>query len=107
MKRPVDAGVGAGLGGASFQDETFVSEFPELYHHLTDTTWDDGSPRETMTLLLVVDAGCLKAWLNDRALRRSAWVTAATFQGLFRLIEASLREDTLGWRVEKVQQRKR
>lgn len=107
MKRPESMG---GIGHEhcmTFADEAFIAEYPVLYSYLTDTKWEDGNPRETTTVLLCVDAGVLKAWVNDRALARSAWVSADSLQGLFRTLEAKLATNQLEWRLVRKEGKKR
>ena len=61
-------------------DDGFLAKertrWPSLVEYLSQTKWDDGSPRETSTLMLLVEDGMLKACINDRALGRSLWVAA-------------------------------
>lgn len=87
--------------GPLFVDTEFEARYPALVEYLRETQQEDGGPRTTATLLLMVDAGRLKAWLNDRDNRRAAWVTGMTFVGLLETLENGLQEDSLEWRETK------
>lgn len=71
---------------------------PHLHTFLVDTTWDDGEPRETGTVLIFCDGGRVKACLNDRALDRSVFVTGTTLWGLLDALEEGLEHNALEWR---------
>ena len=83
---------------APFEDEDLKKRCPALVDYLTETRWGDGRPRQTATLHLFVDQGQLKCFLNDRAVGRSACVSASTLVGLLGVLEAGLRGDCLDWR---------
>lgn len=90
-----------GVSPHAFSDDEFVRRWTTLFHYLADVKWDDGAIRETATLLLVFDAGRLKACINDRALSRSAWVSGESLEGLLDRLEAGLVGDVLEWRAAK------
>lgn len=78
-----------------------MSKYAALTEFLVLSEWEDGSGRETGTLLLCVDAGCVKAWLNDRDGGRSAWLSSGSLTGLLDALESGLRDGDLEWRVAK------
>lgn len=82
-------------------DGDFEKEWPYLSAFMSSTSWDDGTIRETGTLLLFVQEGYLKACINDRALDRSAFVTGPSINCLFDLVEAGLEQDSLDWRKRR------
>lgn len=86
--------------GPKFNDKSFQELYPNIYEYLVLKTYDDGSYRQTMTMLIFVDGDTLKACLNDRDNNRSAFVEASTFAGLLDSIEAGLREEDLEWRIK-------
>jgi len=98
MKRPVGAPMGATNTGP-LTDPVFAKRCPLLFAHLVDDQWDDGAERETSTVLIFVDGGLYKGWLNDRACARSLWAAGATLQGLLDAIEAALGDDKTSWRA--------
>lgn len=79
-------------------DRLLKEDFPELYEHLTATTYDDGSQRLTSTLLMFVDQGALKCCINDRDNCRSAFVTATDIMGILLNLNTGLANNTLDWR---------
>lgn len=101
MRRPVVSSDGSVVGSRAFVDEEFIASFPTLYAWLCDVKWDDGVARQPGTMLLCVDAGVLKVWLNDKALSRSAWLSGDSLAGLLAAVESGLRDETLAWRPVK------
>lgn len=83
-----------------FDDKGFAEMYPSLMGYLACDRFDDGSPRQTATLLMFFEQGGLKMCLNDRHLSRSAFVTAATFCEVMDKLELGLTNDTLEWRVK-------
>lgn len=76
-------------------------KFPRLVEYLEEVKWDDGSKRETSTLMLLVEDGWLKACLNDRAMGCSLWVTADTVEAALDALEGHLERGDGEWRVRK------
>lgn len=101
---PVD-GFPVGTGGDPlFARSVDATSYPNLFSYLTEERWDDGSPRETSTLLLFVEHGILKVCLNDRAVGRTCFLSCASFDAALEALEHGLASDTLPWRA-KVQGR--
>ena len=88
-----------------FDDKAFSEMYPSLVGYLSCDRFDDGSPRQTATLLLFFESGGLKVCLNDRHLSRSAFVTAPNFAEVMDTLESGLTNDTLEWRVKSQQTR--
>ena len=98
MKKPSLPGGPSANGQASLTLEALCREFPLLGEFLADPHWDDGSERQTGTLLFFVDQGFLKASLHDRELQRAAFLTAPTLTEALLAVEDGLLEGTLDWR---------
>jgi len=79
-------------------DGILLRRAPMVLAMLTDDKWDDGSTRETSTLLLFVDADRLKACFKDRALERSVFVTGESLEAILDTLETGLETDALEWR---------
>jgi hypothetical protein len=77
------------------------SKFPRLVEYLEETKWDDGSRRETSTLMLLIEDGWLKACLNDRANGCSLWVTGDALVAVLDALEGHLERGDGEWRVRK------
>lgn len=105
MKRP-EKSTARDSVPVTWHDEDFARRWPTLAAYLSDTTWDDGKKRETATLTLFVDDGCLKACLSDRATARIAFVTETTLQGLLDVLQEGLEDDSIEWRKANFKQRK-
>jgi hypothetical protein len=104
MKRRAESRPVAGQPAAC--QEGFRERLPALASFLTDTVWEDGSPRQVGSMLVVAEDGLWKAWLNDRGNGVTAWVSALTWGELFVQVETGLEADSLGWRPARRQARK-
>lgn len=82
-------------------DEGFVKKYPLIYEHLTEVKWDDGTAREPSTMSIFVEEGRFKAALNDKATRRSLYVSGERFQDALGALEKALGSQTPDWRVWK------
>jgi hypothetical protein len=72
--------------------------YPSLVEFLTRTEFEDGSARQTGTLMLFVEDGRLKVCLNDRA---EGLVGFHSFQSLDTILgelEGCLDKDGVDWR---------
>lgn len=102
MRRPrADAG-GADLP-LNLVEDPVLHAYPVLSSYLADTSWEDGSVRETATLLLFAEGPVLKAVLNDRALERSAWVSGRALPDLLDALETQLAADCADWRRRRTE----
>lgn len=97
VKRPTDVDPESPMS-RPLTDPAFAKRCPTLFEYLTCDRWDDDRPRETSTFTVCVDEGMVKVCINDRALRRSAWVSGVSFQNALDAAEAFLAEGKAGWR---------
>lgn len=75
---------------------------PALWEFLTMTMWEeDGSKRETGTVLVFSDATGLKVMLNDRDSRKVAFAVVDAETGLLASLEGMLTSVTTDWRASK------
>lgn len=79
-------------------DDKFAKKYPTVLEYLTDVQWDDGTERERSTVSLFIEDGAFKLALNDKALRRSLYVTADTMEAAFSVLERSLQAPQADWR---------
>lgn len=77
------------------------SKWPILTAFLFDTTYEDGSSRTTASLSFFVDRGILKVSLNDKDLRRVAFLAVSGPMEAFDKLEVALDMDTLDWRPSR------
>lgn len=84
-----------------WKDGDFEKQWPYLASWIAETSWDDGTARETGTLLIFVQDGMLKICMNDRALNRSCFLTQPTLMLLLDACEAGLELDNHDWRAKK------
>lgn len=107
MKRPASSSSLPGGSGLFVGDAAELREFPRLLEFLTEPVWEDGSPRQTGTILLFLDEGRLKACLAERSLGLVAFVTGPSLLGLLVEVEAVLRDGKADWRASKGQSARR
>lgn len=89
----------AGGLGACVKPGSFMSgKMTLLEAHLIDVAYDDGTPRQTSTLLIFTEQGAWKACLCARDTEEVCFVTAPTFEELVERLEAGLQMEGLDWR---------
>lgn len=97
MRRPDRVTAGGDVGDKP-ERGSILLEYPHLYEYLTESSWDDGKPRDRATIMIIADGGRFKLWLNDKALGRSCWVSGETLEAAFLSLDAGLSADDLEWR---------
>jgi len=80
-------------------DSKIFHRLPLIREFLSSTAYDDGSPRETATLLCVFEFGVVKVCLNDRAEARSLWVSGGGMDEALDVLEATLAAGKGDWRA--------
>ena len=88
-------------------DPWLLNNCPSVVEHLVDSTYDDGSLRETSTLTVFIDAGVLKVGLNDRDNRRTLYVSGPDVGSALESLERALRAQAPDWRPWKGTDKKR
>jgi len=92
--------------GHTCPDAWMRANCPTVVSYLWETAWDDGKGRETSTLTIFLEDGCLKLALNDRACMRSLYVTSTSLQDALKTMEEALREGVVDWRAWKGSRKK-
>jgi hypothetical protein len=93
-----------GRGGGApkpLTDPAFAGEYPLLWSYLTQNKWEDGTPRQTASILIFSDDGILKGMLRDREAGLCLWVAGATMDGLFVALEGSVGDPRADWRQDR------
>lgn len=106
LAKPSAAAPSAGANGA-VADSEFVVLYPQLAEYVTGTRWDDGTDRESSSLLIFAEAGLWKCCLNDRALGRKLWATGTTLEGALAVLDSVLVSSGADWRPDKQPARSR
>lgn len=101
MKKPSAERRVVGVSPMLVKDERYEKKCPTLWQHLTSLTWDDGSVRQTSSLLIFAGDGLLKAMLRDREASLCLWVAADGIEKLLLVMEAALNDPQAEWRVDR------
>jgi hypothetical protein len=80
---------------------SWVLPYPALIEYLTASSWPDGQPRETATLLIFCEQSSWKVCLHDRSNSLKTWMTADDPATLLELLEAALATDKASWRKDR------
>lgn len=100
LKKP--SGDGAqGKSRPSLGDPAFQQQWPLLWSHLTQTTWEDGSPRQTSTMLVFAQEGVLKCMLRDVEAAQVLWTAGNGFTALLHAVEGQLESPDADWRTDR------
>lgn len=99
MIRKPRPGERSGPVEAVFNDADFLRSYPTLAAFLTDTQYDDRSPRTTATILIFCENGILRLCLNDRDNNRSVFFTSETVEGCLICAENALCSNGVEWRT--------
>jgi len=83
----------------AWNDPGDKSDYPNLFAFLTDTKYDDGSPRVPGAVSIFTSQGVLKACINDKDQISTAFVEGATLHELIEWIERAICDDTTEWKV--------
>lgn len=99
LKKPASAAGPTGGVCASPED---LANWPTLTHYLSQTTWEDGEPRQTSTLMLFYDGPHVKMCLRDRENGKCAWMAGTSILDVLGVAEALL-SDPVGpeWRLDR------
>jgi hypothetical protein len=81
-----------------------LGQCPVVTEYLTSTVWDDGTPRERSTLIVVIEAGMLKVCLSDKATGRSLWRSGSSLEEVIQGMEEVIVFQQADWRTSRPQQ---
>jgi hypothetical protein len=85
----------------SWPDAEFLKNYPALSEYMALSKWEDGTERETATLLLFLERGRLTACVTDRDANRVAFVSSGSLESLLECLETGLQDSSLDWRERK------
>jgi len=81
--------------------------FPEVAKFILAPKYDDGSARQTGTVMLLAEDGLCKAWLHDRDAGISCFVSGSTLEATLVSAEAAIDGTAGDWRPYKPKGSKR
>ncbi len=100
LKRPV-VREPSGLPSLS-ADSPLARSYPALFAFLVEATWDDGSPRETGTVMLLSGDGLVKLWLHDRnGVGSSAWASGEALEDALAAADDLIASGGGEWRPDR------
>lgn len=85
----------------AWTDQVDKNDNPNLFAFLTDTKYDDGSPRMTGSVSIFTQVGVLKACIADKDNKRIAFVEALSLCELVQMIEDAICNDSTDWKVQQ------
>lgn len=78
-----------------------TESLPSLAEFLSETVWEDGTARQTGTLMVFVEEGRWKGWLHDRDQGCSAFLSNTTLSNLLACLDTALAGDEVEWRPDR------
>lgn len=93
------ASIQTGEAKVLFDDAEFAEQYPTLFTFMAQETDDAGKPRQTSTLLLLVEQGQAKGCLKERDHDVSLWVSAGSILGVLAALEKGLNASPVAWRT--------
>jgi len=100
LKRPVLSKEASVLATDLTEDDIF-GDLPALREYLTERFYEDGTVRQTASLLVFCEDGLCKLMVNDREVGRVAFWSGESFTAVLAAAEAALAGDRADWRVSK------
>lgn len=100
LQRRVAAG-GEGCDIPVSLDCEICKKYPDLAEFLGVSRWPDGSDRVPGTMLLCVEAGRWKCWLNDKDANLSCWVSGDSLAKALAAASKAVGSGGGDWRVPK------
>lgn len=79
----------------------FALDYPGIWDHLTQTAWEDGSPRVPSSILIFEQDGSLKLMLRDKSAGLCLWVAGRTFEALLLACEMGINDPATEWRQDR------
>lgn len=99
-KRPVSTGED---GPALAAPEDYTELFPQLWNYLTQTRWDDGTPRQPSSVSIFLQHGKWTACLIEKNWGLILFATADRLEGIWEALDARLSDPKADWRVDRKQ----
>lgn len=86
---------------SKLDDNDTKSLFPTLWDYMTQDRWDDGTPRETSSLLIFAQDGMLKAMLRDRENGQCLWTAGVSVATVMFQLDTALNDPNADWKADK------
>lgn len=103
MLRKADQRVRVDGTPSKLDDAETKGLFPTLWDYMTQDRWDDGSPRETASLLIFTQDGMLKAMLRDRENGQCLWTAGVSVATVMFQLDAALNDPNADWKADRAE----
>jgi len=100
IKRAGNAGGNAGTPAGVGQSDASTL-WPLVWEYFTSVSYEDGSARQTSTLMLFAESGTVKVCLNDRDADQSLWAAGLTPEAALTSLEGMLGSGAADWRAKR------
>ena len=97
-KRPAHAGED---GVASAVEEEFTVVYPKVWLYLTQTRFDDGTPRQPSGVSIFMQHGKWTTCLVEKNWGLILFATSERLDGIWEALEARLADPKADWRVDR------
>lgn len=101
LKKPAQPVNGSTGPAGNLSLGKLFTKFPALLEFLSAATWEDGSPRASGSIRLLVEGGRWKCSLNDPENKRYAFLSGSSPDDLLEGCEKHLRDDSVDWRPDR------
>lgn len=103
LLRKEDRGVLQAAATAVPMEQETVTRWPFIWSHLTQTEWEDGTKRDTSSLLMFCQDGVIKGMLRDRDCGLCLWCAGSGILSLLDALEGLLGDPRADWRQDRQQ----
>lgn len=82
-------------------DVKFQKAWPTLWVYLTQTKWEDGSPRQPAGIQEFLQDGMFKLLFKENETQRLLWIAGTSYFGAMDALEAALNSPSPDWRIDR------
>jgi len=101
MLKKSDVAARSVTGSALVPDPVAEENWPTLWSHLTQSKWEDGSPRPTSSFLVFEQDGILKVMVRDKSAGQCLWLACHRLSDLLAAVELGLTDPSADWRIDR------
>ena len=91
---------------APFPEKGAWASLPDLLAFMCQQHWEDGSSRQTGTMMLFTESGVWKCWLHDRDASQGCFLSSSTLEGVLKKANEIAGGAGGDWRPDRKEGRK-